>query len=70
MVASVTDRVCMDIRPRSGSHTNNMRASRMFEMGLIPIVYKLIEVLQSSRYVSRRRDIPLLPMLIKQPCAP
>ncbi len=70
MVASVTERVCMDICPRSGTHMDDMRASRLFEMGLISVRYKLMEVLQLSRHVSRRHYISLLLPLITKPCAP
>ena len=47
-----------------------MRASRLFEMGLISVLYKLIEVLQLSRHVTRRCYISLLLRLITEPCAP
>ena len=69
MVARVTERVCIDLRPLLGSHRNNIRASRLSEMGMIRVLYKLIEVLQSLRHVPRRRYLSPLPMLTTQPYA-
>ena len=52
-----------------GPHMDDMRASRLFEIDLILVIYKVTEVLQLSRHVSSRRYISLLP-LITRPCAP
>lgn len=68
-MAAVTERVCINLHARFGIHMNDMRASTLFDMGLISIRSKLIEVLQLSRYVSRRRYISLL-TLIKNSYAP